>query len=246
MSEAGRPTWTSKRRLDRQWIPCEDQCDQISIKASVKPTGVLIDATCAASHVPVANLLDEAEYGIGKLKDNTEPYQFYVRGVLTSLKGVRDHLLEDYNQKFSLGISSSDDLSMDSFKQKATNSSNTQALGFIKRLEAEWRTLLSDQKASFLLSRHGIRDLEVHRRPEPQNIAINLPASISVSGTVVVRDPQGNVVASGPFTPSTASPTPVEVKRYFQSWATDDIPTLCDYCLGKLRALVSAMQAAFP
>ena len=207
---------------------------------------MFIGATSKPNGVPVMNLIDEAAYGIGKLRDNAEPYQFYVRAVLTSMKGVKDHLLEDYNQKFVLGMTASDDLSIESFKQRATRSSNSQASTFITRFETEWRNLLADTKVSFLLSRHGIRDLEVHRRPEPQNISINLPASISVSGTVVVRDPQGNVVASGPFTPSTASPTPVQVKRYFQSWSADDIPTLCDYCLSKLRVLVSTIQGAFP
>ncbi len=47
----------------------------------------------------VNGLLRDAEYGISRLNSDPEHFDFNFRGVLATLKGVLDQMLEEYNSK---------------------------------------------------------------------------------------------------------------------------------------------------
>ena len=58
----------------------------------------------------VEDLIKDAEYGIDQLKSNPVYYSFYLRAELATLKGITDYLLEEYNGKYSLGITLDENL----------------------------------------------------------------------------------------------------------------------------------------
>src|SRR5690349_20954864 len=121
----------------------------------------------------VESMMKAAHYGIAKMKEGEE-FEFYFRATLDSLKGVRDHLLEEYNKKFGLGIGEEDNLYVSSFRAAAKSKGDSTAEKFIDLFDKEWASLIADAKVGLLLETHGIRDLEIHRGEQPRNFKLNL------------------------------------------------------------------------
>ena len=127
----------------------------------------------------------EAEYGIKKMKENTEPFDFYFKGTLVSLKGILDYLLEEYNSKYSVGITDKEDLNWSIFEERVKGGKNPRAESFINSYVAERKELLADPRCEKLLARHGSRDITIHRRQPPKKINITLHERIGVSVQVL-------------------------------------------------------------
>lgn len=194
------------------------------------------------------SMLADATYGIARMKEGKE-FQFYFRGTLASLKGAFDHLLEEYNQKFGLGIGPGSDLNPGSFRAAAKKQGKVTAGKFIDDFLTERKSLYADPKVGLLLASHGIRDLEIHREEQPRDIEIKLYETISMSARVEVRDPNGNLIgiSDNATPPKKLGPKPPEFRYYLQTWGKgDDIPTLCDYCLAEVQKFVRKLEAGYP
>lgn len=179
------------------------------------------------------------------MKENAAPFDFYFKGTLACLKGVLDYLLEEYNSKYSVGITDNEDLSPSLFAKKANDSNNAKAQSFIKRYEAERNALLTDPKCGKLLAHRGTRDIAIHRREPPKNVNLTLHEIGTARAHVEVRDDKGNLIAVSDDLPQPMKPPPPEVKYFLSDWASDDIPTLCEYTLNELKNMVSRMRAAY-
>ena len=194
----------------------------------------------------VDETISQAEYGIRRMRENATPFDFYLKGTLACLKGVLDYLLEEYNTKYSVGIKDSENLCVDSFKRRVQRGKNRKAESFIECYKKQKKELLDDPKCAKLLETHGSRDIIIHRREPSKSINLTLYAGMSASVQVVVRDAKGNVVATGGSPPRPATLHPTEVRYFLQDWSHDDIPTLCEYNLNKLKDLVKEIRAKYP
>ncbi|MGI0080088.1 MAG: hypothetical protein ACRECH_10735 [Nitrososphaerales archaeon] len=136
-------------------------------------------------------------------------------------------------------------LSPRSFRKEATKKGIAQAKVFINFYETKKAKLLSDNKVKILLETHGVRDQEIHRESPPRHLEIELHEHVTVSHGAV-RDEKGNVVSSGDSKPAPVEHVPPQVRFYLANWRQEDIPTLCEYCLGELRRFVTVLRSNFP
>lgn len=194
----------------------------------------------------VEALYPSVEFGISKMKVDTANFEFYFRGTLATLKGILDHLLEDYNDKYGLAIGPDEDLYITKFKEVANRKGLVDAVNFITNYEQKRTNLLLDPKVKLLLSRHGIRDQEIHRNRTPRHIEVNKQDKITITSHVQIKDPNGNTVGAVETQPTDVPIDPIEVRFFLQSWSNDDIPTLCEYNFTVLKAFVSRLRQAFP
>jgi hypothetical protein len=156
----------------------------------------------------VDQTLEDAAYGIERMKANGEHFNFYFKGTLACLKGGLDYLLEEYNSKYSLGITDAENLNPLSFADKAKTSKNSKAQSFIKAYDAEREKLLSDPKCKKLLGTHGTRDIAIHRRTPTRNVQVHVHENIRVAARAEVRDERGNLIAVDEDQPEPVSASP--------------------------------------
>jgi len=196
--------------------------------------------------VGASGSLKMAEYGIGKLKEKTIYYEFYLVGVLTCLKGAVDYILEEYNQKYGLGIRLDETLNSRLFRRRAEKLNNTAALAFIDAYEDERRRLLLDRRVKVLLGWQGLRDVYTHRTQVSKDVSIGVQLGASALAGVETRGASGKVITSSLQRSPAAPPRPAEIKYYLRDWKDDDIDSLCEYSLLKVREFVELMRRRFP
>src|SRR5258708_15798633 len=100
------------------------------------------------------SMLAHAKYGIAQMREGSE-FDFHFRARLASLKSVLDHLLEEYNQKFDLGIGRETNLNVKRFRGAAKADGNEDAQKFIEDFGKERELLLEDKIVWLLLRTHG-------------------------------------------------------------------------------------------
>jgi len=93
------------------------------------------------------------------LKDNVSAF-------LNCANSIPDHLLEEYNKKFKLGITFNDKLYPNTFEDKAKMKNNQKALNFISSFKKEKLKVESDPVGKVLSKK---RDLDTHRESQRPN-----------------------------------------------------------------------------
>lgn len=103
-----------------------------------------------------------AEYFLNKIRDaqNREDFRPNFSAFLSETKSTTDHLLEDYNEKFGLKISY---LTAKTFKDKACDNMNLDALKFISTYNDKLDKLRQNKLANYLFKK---RDTDVHKKSE--------------------------------------------------------------------------------
>ena len=196
------------------------------------------------------SMIQSAKYGIVKMKEGNE-FDYYFRGTLACLKGVLDHLLEEYNKKFGLQIGVEANLGIKTFRKAAKKSANPEAVRFIDFFENERSALFADSRVGLLLETHGVRDQEIHREEQPRDFGVVLHEMVTARASFKVEryDASGRPIWSTTESEEAHAPSvkPHEVHYYLQSWnRTEDIPALCEYCVKQLEAFVVKFRSAFP
>ncbi len=116
-------------------------------------------------HRDSAIAIENAEYGISRLKEGHREYVFYLRGTLAALCSVRDYLLEEHNKKFKLAFPDDKMLDINRFREQAKVTKNAKALEFIDVFDKMWKDMLSDPKVNAILGPKGERNRTIHRGP---------------------------------------------------------------------------------
>jgi len=115
--------------------------------------------------------IDEAERWLDKIrnsdhrKDRTA-LNDNVNAFLNAVNSIPDHLLEEYQQKFGLGVTFNDELRPRIFENVAKKQGNGKALSFILAFNQEKAKVESDSIGK-ILSRK--RDLDTHRDSQKPN-----------------------------------------------------------------------------
>ena len=194
----------------------------------------------------VNELIADAEFGIKCIRTDTSHFNFYFRGTLASLKGILDQIIEEYNTKYKLGISLSENLYPEKFKKVARTQKNLQALKFIQYYNSEKCNLLKDTKIKFLLDSHGMRDIEIHRKTLPRNVKMEIEESLTSSIHIEARDEGGTVVSTADSKQIKPDEIPPVIVYFLKDWEKDDIPTLCEHSLLNLKNFISDIRTNFP
>jgi len=114
--------------------------------------------------MPVNYKIKEAKFFLQKIKDNYEKSpdnQYYLSAFLSATFSIRDHLLEDYNLKFDLGIPLNDKLTIKKFEDKARKLNKDNALEFILWYKKKIEEIKSQTMGEVLVEK---RHNTVHRQ----------------------------------------------------------------------------------
>ena len=109
--------------------------------------------------------VNEANFFKDKIDENYSKFpdvEFYFNAFLHSCYSIPNHLLEDYNKKFGLGIIEC--LNVNSFKEKAKKLDKTDAVEFISWYSAEVKKLNSTLLGEILRNK---RHQSAHRHVVP-------------------------------------------------------------------------------
>lgn len=192
----------------------------------------------------VDETIKETEYGIRRMKEDAQPFDFYLKGTLVCLKGALDYLLEEYNSKYSVGIGEKDFLDAGRFRDRV-NGKNPKAEAFTDEYDREKKKLLADPKCEKLLGTRGSRDIVVHRKQLEKKVAMRAYEDRTMVMNIVTRDAKGNDI--GTISPP-LQPVPVgspEVVYFLSDWPNDDVCSLCEYTLGELKKLIGTLRSKF-
>ena len=182
----------------------------------------------------------------------TDRLQYHLRAFLTSLKSVFDYLLEDYNKKYSLGITEDEDLSEKIFEETARRLGHNEAQRFIAWWKVKKKQVQSDRRCAFLLARHGRRDLIVHRRRVPMRAEVHIFDSVTAHVHIRVEkyNKQGDLVQvseSEPAEPTQApAPRPSTIEFYFDQFEGESTVSVCQYCFEAIKNMIEEARRNFP
>jgi len=154
---------------------------------------------------------------------NEENFVYELEAFLVKIRSVPDVLLEDFNEKFSLGISLEEELYPKTFEERARQQQNIQAIDFIQWWKTKMEMLKFHPLGSIFFGKKGKRNISVHRKVvAPDLKKITLFETIQVTATVRNYDEKGNFIEErkSPETP----PEPVEPKPPIVEWAFKDYP----------------------
>lgn len=127
-----------------------------------------------------AGKIAEAERWLDKIKnsehrkDRTE-LKDNVSAFLNCTNSIPDHLLEEYNQKFNLGITSNDKLYPSTFEKASKKQNNTQAINFISEFKKEKNKIGSDPIGKVLSEK---RNLDTHRESQRPNKLVAIAGGV--------------------------------------------------------------------
>src|SRR5438105_2364821 len=112
----------------------------------------------------VQEKINEAKRWLQKIKTayphNQTEVQDNVNACLDAINSIPDHLLEDYNEKYKLGISLNEQLHSRNFEEEAKKQNKQNALNFIKWWKQQKQSIESTPFGSVLVVK---RDLNTHR-----------------------------------------------------------------------------------
>lgn len=117
--------------------------------------------------MPVNYKIKEAKFFLHKIKENYEKSpdnQYYFSAFLSATFSIRDHLLEDYNMKYGLGIPMDKILTLNRFEKEAKKQNNEEAIEFIQWYKQKIEQIESDILGKILATK---RHSTIHRQVVP-------------------------------------------------------------------------------
>lgn len=170
----------------------------------------------------VQDKIHESEFFLDKIRQEYVKQldvQHYFSAFLSSARSIGEHLLEEYNQKYSLGISVNDRLDAGTFRRIAQSASNASAIQFIQWFDNQINTIKRDQ-VGVLWEK---RNLNIHRETQrPNKIVVSINENVN-----------NNTSSSS-------------VRWCFQDIPTMDVLSICERFLSLMRNLVAQAHTAFP
>lgn len=186
--------------------------------------------------------LDEAKYHLNRMEEfylkDDKIFKYELNAFLASIRSVPDILLQDYNEKFSLGIDLNEKLYPEAFEERAKQQNNVQAIQFYNWWKKKMYEIKSDKIVSMLFEK---RNISVHRKSiEPDLIKLEVFDTITVSDSVTftICDKEGHVISE-----SKSVEKPQETKKleesktnlFFSDYPQENVLEVC-------RKLVHIME----
>jgi len=164
--------------------------------------------------------------------------RYELEDFLAAAKSLPDHILEDYNDKFKLGITLDDRLDLGLFKHKAQQLQNQGAISFAKWYENSLAILYQDPICLFLKS---VRDVSIHRK-EIKPVATR---GISASIDVLIGNPEDFKDLKAETTPETNGPQTMTFGWFLPQYPDQDILSLCEHYFAKLKDFLEQARSNF-
>ncbi len=151
------------------------------------------------------------------------------------MRSAPDHLLEEYNKKYSLGIPLTSELYPRTFERKAETLGNKNALIFLDWYKKEMTTLKNDPTCAFLMRQ---RVISIHR----QAIKPVARRTITYSIDAVIGEATPNQSESLKERPSQRQ----TLGWFFTNNDRQDILTMCSHYYKEMETFVGKAKGNFP
>lgn len=185
--------------------------------------------------------LQEAEYHLQRMRelylDNIIHFKYELNAFLFNTKSIPDVLLEDFNEKFSLGINSEIKINSSKFEKIAYQLNNIQALTFLLWWTRYKNTnIVSNPLFSMLFN---MKDISIYTKVmEPEKLN---ETSIYISGEWKVYDEDGTLVTQTPQKPMNSTKN---------DWFFTDYPNInalesCEKLFEILKAFIEKAKNQF-
>lgn len=196
-----------------------------------------------------------ATYHLQRMREmylkNEENFIHELEAFLVKARSVPDVLLEDFNKKFSLGISLEAELSPKTFEDKARQLRNTSALDFIQWWKAKMNHIRSDPLGSIFFGWKGKRNISVHRkvvRPDLKKITLVETIHLTESVTIRKYDEKGNLIEeskSPEIPPKPIEPKPAEINWFFSEYPNENVFEVSKKLLDVVKGFVEEAKSRF-
>jgi len=210
--------------------------------------------------------INEADRWIDKLKHaypNQQEVEDNLSAFLSASNSIENYLLEDYNNKYNLGIPFNEKLYAQKFEEKARSQKNINAITFISWFRQKKASIESDPVGSKFTNK---RHLDVHRsKQKPDHINITINETIGISDSVTVRAFPANMSAEEALKitreesereqkelqnkskqEQSQNASSSQVDLYFQDVPHIKVPDACEKFLNLMKNLVSEARTKFP
>lgn len=171
--------------------------------------------------------------------ENSNEIRYELEDFLTAIRSVPDHLLEDYNKKYAVGISLHDELHLKNFKREAKRHGNTDAMNFAQWYEKRFATFYREHVCSFLKDK---RDVSTHR----QEITPVATREISFSVDVLIGKPEDFKNLEEPKSLEVHTTKPITVGWFFTDYREQDLLSMCEDYYDAMKQFVEEARKMFP
>jgi hypothetical protein len=180
---------------------------------------------------------------------NEENFIYELEAFLVKVRSVPDVLLEDFNEKLSLGISLEEELYPKTFEERARQLQNTQAISFIQWWKSKMEQIRSDKLGSILF---GKRNISVHRkvvRPDLKKITLYETIRATTEYINIRKyDEKGNLIEdekSLGIPPAPEEPKPPEVEWCFSEYPDENVLEVSRKILQTVKRFVEEAKSRF-
>jgi len=178
---------------------------------------------------------------------NEENFIYELEAFLVKVISVPDVLLEDFNEKLSLGISLEEKLYPETFEERARELQNAQAMSFIQWWRSKMEQIRSDKLGSIFF---GKRNISVHRKVVRPDLKITLYETIRITDSINIRkyDEKGNLiedVKSLEIPPALEEPKPSEIEWCFSEYPDENVLEACKKILQTVKRFVEEAKSRF-
>lgn len=186
--------------------------------------------------------------GEAYLKSEEEILVYELEAFLVKVRSIPDVLLEDFNEKFSLGISLEEELYPKTFEDRARELQNTQAIGFIQWWNSKMNQIRSDQLGSILFKK---RNISVHRKVvRPDHKEITMYDTIRLTDSITIRkyDEKGDLIEElkSPETPpEPREPKSAEINWFFSEYRNENVLEISKKLLQMVKEFVEEAKSRF-
>jgi len=200
----------------------------------------------------VKETLEKARYHLKRMEEiyDKPEFRYELNSFLSTIASVPEHLLEDYNIKYSLKIPDHEQL-IRKFKDVANRKNNQQAITFYKWWKNEYDKLKKDKLCSLVI---GKRHISIHRRivkPDLTKVVIEETIHLTDSVSIVVRDSEGRIkdTYKSPEPPKqkvTPEKTEAKVTFSFKEYPEGDVSEICKKIYEMMEKFVEDANSKFP
>ena len=193
-----------------------------------------------------------AKYHLQRMKEkyliNEEIFTYELEAFLSKTRSIPDVLLEDFNQKFSLGISLEEKLYPETFEKRARELKNVQAINFIDWWKGKMNQIQSDPLGAILFKK---RNISIHRKVvKPNHVKVTVHETIHLTDSVIVKkyDERGKLIeeVKSPETPEKPpEPKPAEINWFFSEYPNEDVLEACKKLLEMMKEFIQEAKNKF-
>ena len=198
------------------------------------------------------NKLDGVKYHLHRMEqlypNDIRSFKHEFEAFLVKARSVFDVILEDFNEKFELGIGLEEKLNAKVFEDRSKQLGKTEALEFIRWWKNKKNEITSKPCFNSLFTK---RNISVHRKivgPDLQKIIgeekISIPENVIVYVRRVDEKPI-NEIKSSEITPKPTEQPLFKIGWYIKECTEDDVLTVCKKLLKLLIEFLEGAENKF-